>query len=383
LYVTTTATTRALEGSDDTAREATSALDSLGPVQAMQPSVSLVLPNRNNQPVLDLFFRTLERNTDLGGVEMIAVDDGSTDRGADILRRWRDSGRFAAFELLERPQRGIVDTLNEACERASGDVIVRLDGDATLETPGWLDRLMALHGQSDSVGVVAGGVVFDSGRVHSHGMNVVSPAGIHSRGTIPTEPVGSRTLDVNVEYPPEEEAEGRDVPAEVDGAIGCCMLFRKDLWSEVGGFDTRYSPAGFEDFDFALGARATGRKVFSLPEVRVVHRISMRNPREQVSRRVMALYRLRRAVGRYVPARLREAAAARAGLGDHDPERVAMLRRHYASWRDKWGFDALNPDMDEVRARWAGTEVMWAYDDERRRAGEEIVSRYTATPARA
>ena len=84
----------------------------------------------------------------------------------------------------------------------------------------------------------------------------------------------------------------------------------------------------------------------------------MRNPREATSRRVMALYRLRRSVGRFVPARLRDAAASRAGLGDYDPARVAMLRRHYSAWHDKWGFDALNPDMDAVRARWGGSEVL-------------------------
>jgi GT2 family glycosyltransferase len=352
-------------------------------VSPSQPSVSLVLPNRNNQPVLDLFFATLERNTQLGRLELIVVDDGSTDRSTAVLRRWRDKGVFGSFALLERPQRGIVESLNEACEHASGEVIVRLDGDATIETPGWLDRLLAMRAVSDRVGVVAGGVVFDSGRVHSYGMNIVSPAGIHSRGTVLTEPVGARTLDVAVEYPPERDAPERDAAAEVDGVIGCCMLFDRSLWSETGGFDTRYSPAGFEDFDFALGARAAGRKVFTLPDVRVVHRISMRNPREQVSRRVMALFRLRRSLGRYVPERLREAAAARARLGDHDPERVAMLRRHYASWRDKWGFDALNPDMDEVHARWGATEVTWAYDEERRRAGEEIAGRYAAAPAGA
>jgi hypothetical protein len=104
----------------------------------------------------------------------------------------------------------------------------------------------------------------------------------------------------------------------------------------------------------------------------------MHDPREAVSRRVMALYRLRRRVGRFVPARLRDAAAARAGLGDHDPARVAMLRGHYAAWREKWGFDPLNPDMDAVLARWGGSEVCWAYDDELRRAGEEIAAAYRA-----
>jgi GT2 family glycosyltransferase len=341
------------------------------------PSVSLVLPNRNNAPVLDFFFERLVANTTHPVRELIVVDDGSTDRSVAALERWRDSGRLPApLELIRQPPLGIIEALNRACERASGEVIVRLDGDATIETRGWLQRMLALRAVSERVGAVAAKVVFDSGRVHSFGMNVVSPAGIHSRGTVIREPVGARTLDIAVDYPLAEDAEGGDEPAEVDGVIGCCMMFDRELWEAVGGFDPRYAPAGFEDFDFALGVRAQGRKVFFMSDVEVIHRISMRNPREATSRRVMALYRLRRTIGRFVPERLRDAAAARAGLGDYDPERIAMLRRHYAAWRDKWGFDALNPDMESVLARWGGTEVCWAYDDALRAAGQRILASY-------
>ena len=351
---------------------------------APQPAVSLVLPNRNNEPVLDLFLEALERNTTYdGALELIVVDDGSTDRSVKVLERWRDSGRLPGFQLLTQPAGGIIEALNRACEAASGEVIVRLDGDATIETPGWLERMLAMRAASDRVGVVVGSVVFDSGRVHSYGMNIVTPTGLHSRGSRPKEPVGQRTLDIAVDYPQADEAEGGDEVAEIDGGIGCCMLFDRALWQEVGGFDSRFNPAGFEDFDFALGARAHGRKVFFLPDVEVIHRISMRNPREDTSRRVMALYRLRRTIGRFVPASVRDAAAARAGLGDYDPNRVALLRRHYAAWRDKWGFDALNPDMEALRARWGGTEVCWRYDDEMRTAGEEIATRYRRTTDRA
>ena len=346
------------------------------------PPVSLILPNRNNEPVLDLFFEKLARNTTHPIAELIVVDDGSTDGSVAVIERWRRSGRIPGLELIRQRPLGIIAALNAACERATGELIVRLDGDATIETPGWLERMLAMRAASDRVGVVAAKVVFDSGRVHSYGMNIVSPAGIYSRGTVLREQVGSRTLDIAVDYPLEPDAEGGDEPAEVDGAIGCCMLFDRELWERLGGFDERYSPAGFEDFDFALGARAAGRKVFFLPDVEVIHRISMRNPREATSRRVMLLYRLRRRVGRFVPERLRDAAAARVGLGDYDPARIAMLRGHYAAWREKWGFDALNPDMDAVLERWGGTEVCWAYDDEMRLAGEQIVAAYGGAPAR-
>jgi hypothetical protein len=63
-------------------------------------------------------------------------------------------------------------------------------------------------------------------------------------------------------------------------------------------------------------------------------------------------------VARRLPQRLKDAFIR----GDHpSPEVLDRLRHHYAHWREKWGFDLLNPDMDEVRARYGDTEVCWRY----------------------
>ena len=86
------------------------------------------------------------------------------------------------------------------------------------------------------------------------------------------------------------------------------------------------------------------------------------------------LWRLRRRVGGLFPQRVRNVVAREAKLGDHSPERIALLHRHYVTWREKWGFDPLNPDMDEVLRRYGDTEVCWRYDEARRRAGEEIIA---------
>jgi GT2 family glycosyltransferase len=336
-------------------------------------TVSLIVPNKNNEPVLDLFLKKLRANTPAPELELIVADDGSTDRSREILHRWRASGEFPRFKLIERESSGIIATLNAGLAEATGEVVVRLDGDATIETPGWLERMLAFYRSDERIGVVVAKIVFDSGHVHSYGMNIVGPAGVHDRGTRITEPVGQRTLDINVERPLATDSEGGNEIAEIDGAIGCCTMFSRELAEAIGGFDRRYDPVGFEDFDFALGARRLGKKVFFFPEVEVVHRLTLRNPRRDNSRAEWLLWRLRRRIGGLFPQRLRNAVARAAKLGDHDPERIAMLRRHYETWREKWGFDPLNPDMDEVLRLYAGTEVCWRYDDDRRRAGEEII----------
>jgi GT2 family glycosyltransferase len=338
------------------------------------PHVSLLMPNKNNDPVLDLFFEKLDAHTTYRDIELIVVDDGSTDRSREILRRWRDSGRFPGFQLIERESSGIIETLNAGLERARGEVIVRLDGDATIETPGWLERMLGFFESDDRIGVVVAKIVFDSGHLHSYGMHIVCPEGVHDRGTEITEPVGARTLDINVERPVARPGDEGDEIAEIDGAIGCCTMFSRADAERIGGFDTIYNPVGFEDFDFALGVRKLGKKVFFFPEVEVIHRLTLRNPRQDSSRTEWLLWRLRRRIGDAFPQAVRNVVARAAKLGDHDPDRVALLQRHYAAWTGKWGWDPINPDMTLVRSRYGDSEICWRYDEERRRAGQEIVA---------
>jgi GT2 family glycosyltransferase len=320
-----------------------------------------------------VFFRTLERNTTYRNIELVVVDDGSTDSSLQVLRRWRASGRFSAFTLIEREHSGIIDTLNEGLAYVKGELVVRMDGDATVETPGWLEKMMRLHALDESVGVVAGRVVLDSGLVHAYGVNCICPEGFHDGGTTISEPAGARTMHGNVSRPQEYEPKG---VREVDGAIGCLQLFSTELAHEIGGWDTGFSPVWFEDVDFTLEARRRGRKVFLLPQVRVLHRVGLRNPRTTQARRIeLALLRLNRAVGRFVPQPVKDRVAAAARLEPElDPEKMALVRRHYAYWREKWGFDMLNPEMDEIRRRYAGTEVVWALDEERHEHGRRIAA---------
>ncbi|HEX5909877.1 MAG TPA: glycosyltransferase family A protein, partial [Thermoleophilaceae bacterium] len=110
----------------------------------MTPRVSLLLPNRDNAPVLDLVLDRLAVNSQYDDLELVVVDDGSTDGSREILRRWRDSGRFADFQLIEREPSGVIETLNAGLQAATGELVVQLDGDASVETPGWVGKMVAL-----------------------------------------------------------------------------------------------------------------------------------------------------------------------------------------------------------------------------------------------
>ena len=342
--------------------------------------VSLLLPNYNNERVLGTVLDRLAANTTHADTELVIVDDGSTDASVGIITDWRDSGAFAGdVRLIEQPNGGAIAALNTALHAATGELCVQIDSDASVETHGWIERMLELMLLDERVGVVTAKVVMDSGSLHTCGVNVVGPEGVHDRPSRVLEPVGRRRWHHRVERPLEGTAgAAEELTAEVDASCGCCMMYRREDALALGGYDTGYAPVWFDDVDLSLSIRRLGRKNFFLPDVRVVHHIEgrpapvagrdrrRRDPGDALPRRA----------ARRLPARVRDRLEAALGvdLGGHMTRaQLARLRHHYGYWRSKWGFDLRNPDMAAVERRWGGTEVCWASDPERMAAGEEIV----------
>jgi len=352
-----------------------------------RPRVSLLMPNRDNEPTLELVLGQLALHTTYPDVELVVVDDGSTDRSREILHRWKDSGRFPGdFQIIEQEPSGVVVALNKGLNAATGEIVVQLDADASVETPGWVERMLAFFLSDPRIGVVTPKVIMDWGVVHTYGIAVLGPEGYHDRGADIREPVGRRRYHQRVVRHPERPGDLGDRPAEVDGGIGCCMMYRRDVALAVGGYDMGFQPVWFDDLDLCLMIRRAGYKVFFTPDVRVVHRLSMRRrdqPAAQKAPLARAAAEARKRAGPLLPDVVRRRIVYRFDLDHPPPEQLARLRHHYAYWESKWGWDPLNPDLDKVRERYGDTELCWASDPARKAAGEEIVAAFETRRDRA
>ena len=96
-----------------------------------QPPVSILLPAYNEAKVIGRTLRALLDTDYAGALEVLVVDDGSTDRTAEIVSAI--AGQDPRVRLLRQPNRGKARALRTGLSEARHEVLVTLDADTHFE----------------------------------------------------------------------------------------------------------------------------------------------------------------------------------------------------------------------------------------------------------
>ncbi|MFF5989714.1 glycosyltransferase [Prauserella flavalba] len=219
-----------------------------------EPIVSVVIPIYGNWAYTRRCLESIEVNLPITPFEVIVVDDASPDDTAD-----RVAG-CAGVRLVRAPRNlGFIGACNLGAEHARGELVMFLNND-TEARPGWLDKLVQVFDNDASVGLAGSKLVYPDGTLQESG-GIIWRDGNgwnYGRGANPDEP-RFRTM------------------RDVDYCSGAALLVRRDLFERIGGFDTRYAPAYYEDTDLAFAVRAAGYRTVVQPESVVVHHEGVSN----------------------------------------------------------------------------------------------------------
>ncbi len=148
---------------------------------------------------------------------------------------------------------GFLRNCNAAARLARGRHIVFLNND-TVVHEGWLEPLVRLADSDPAIGIVGCKLLNRDGTVQEAGGALLNDGWgrPYGAGQDPALP------DCNY-------------VREVDVVIGASFLVRRDAFEAVGGFDDRYAPAYYEEFDLAFALRDRGLKVMYQPASVVTH----------------------------------------------------------------------------------------------------------------
>jgi GT2 family glycosyltransferase len=216
-------------------------------------SVAVVIPSWNSLELLPRCLASLEaQELDL---ELLVVDNGSEDGSVAYLERER-------VPHLSLPENiGFAAAVNLGVRRTTAAEVLVLNVD-TVVVPGCLGALAAALRADPGLGGVQPRILQLEG-----GEEPGDPAGarLYSAGQALTR--DGRALE---EGAGTEQAPWALAPRQVFGACGAACLLRRELFSELGGYDERYF-AFYEDVDLNVRAQLAGRRFAYVPEAVVWH----------------------------------------------------------------------------------------------------------------
>lgn len=101
--------------------------------------LTIAIPAYNEEAYLPeclaCILRCIEGRTNRQEIELLVVDNGSTDRTAAVVRN------FPAFRLVREPRKGLTRARQRALQEARGDILAFVDADTHMPA-GWIDRMM-------------------------------------------------------------------------------------------------------------------------------------------------------------------------------------------------------------------------------------------------
>lgn len=213
-----------------------------------QPRASIIVPVYNQLHYTLACLRALSDCGDATAFEVIVVDDASTDASSRVLPS------IPGLRYHRNPQNlGFIGACNAGAELAAGEFVVFLNNDTTV-SPGWLDALLDTFARHPDTGLAGSKLVYPDGRLQEAGGIVFADGSGWNYGRF------------------EDPAHPRfNFVREVDYCSGASIALRRALFLQLGGFDSHYAPAYYEDTDLAMRIRAAGLKVRYQPASLVVH----------------------------------------------------------------------------------------------------------------
>jgi glycosyltransferase involved in cell wall biosynthesis len=222
------------------------------------PAVSVIVPTRNRAGWLAFLFHALALQvypSEL--IEVLIVDNSSTDDTDEVVRRWAQSLPFP-LHFHRKANEGPASSRNYGAARATGEVLAFTDSDCIPE-PGWLlNGVRAL--KDGEIGLVTGPII------------------------------PRRTADTHFFF----NAQMGPVLSDNGLYRTASLLVPRRLFLAVGGFDEAFGlgPGGAllggEDTDLGWRIKRTGQRAAFRPDVMVTHLATPISRRDWLLRPVLS-----------------------------------------------------------------------------------------------
>lgn len=206
----------------------------------MKPSISVVIPVYKNT---DIFCHNLEINKQFfTGLEVIIMNDYPQENITQAVKKVIPEAKV--FNNKKNLGFGVI--VNEGVKKTQGKYVLLINSDVLLQDQSFLKSLDLFRADKK--------------------LFAISFAQFEADGKL----IGGNTAKFNSGLL-EHRRQIREKIESNFWAEGGAMIFRKDIFINIGMFDSLYSPFYWEDIDLSYRAWKTGYQVLFDPEIKVEH----------------------------------------------------------------------------------------------------------------
>ena len=227
------------------------------PIPDPAPLVSLIIEAKDPIESLGPLVEGILDGTNYETVEVVIVArESSPAEDLDYLDRVKQNPRIKVLTCNDSFNLSAVYDLG--VREAKGSLIGFISNEIRIDSPDWL-REMASHALRPEIGAVGGKILSENDSIEHAGMilRVRGGAGRAFRS-----------------FP--ADSEGYLFRAQViqnySAVSGDCLVMRKEIFTEVGGFDENTFPSSFNDVDLCLRIRSLGLRILWTPYAELTRR---------------------------------------------------------------------------------------------------------------
>ena len=213
--------------------------------------VSIIVPTAGSRNLVQTCIESLRRLTAYRRFEIVVVDNIADP--SSPLKDWLKQNADCVVECDEPFNWSRFNNL--AVEAALGEFLLFLNDDVEAASPRWLHALLE-SAEWAQVGAVGARLLYPDGRIQHAGMFLSDRDGRHAFRFAEADDVGPHGLAA--------------ATRNVAGVTGACLLVRRHVFEEVGGFDEAHRIVN-NDLDFCLKIWRSGRRVVYTPHATLIH----------------------------------------------------------------------------------------------------------------
>lgn len=210
------------------------------------PTVGIIIPTRDRVDLLRRCVESIEARSSYRHYELLVVDNDSADEETlEFLATVK--GRVIAY----RGPFNYANMMNVAAAEARTDMLLFLNNDTEVISPGWIEALLE-YAQQPAVGAAGARLLYPQGHPQHEG--IIMGLGHGTAGNV--DHAGYFSLGHSV--------------LNASAVTAACMMTRAAVFSELGGFEEKLKVA-FNDVDYCLRLRRAGYRIVYTPYAELFH----------------------------------------------------------------------------------------------------------------